>query len=78
MSDSLLNPMDNIQERLIPNSWQLHEQLVVCSWEHLDCLVLHWAPPASRELISDNVCCHFVYLNINSDPNGLHNLSLSP
>ena len=49
MSDSPLNPMDNIQECLIPNSWQLHEQLVVCSWEHLDCLVLHWAPPASRE-----------------------------
>ena len=74
----LLNPVSYLREDLVPGVGQLQEELVARPGEDLQRLVLHPAPPDTEGSSLQHPTSGSTHLYSNSDPIGLHSLSLSP
>ena len=75
----LLNPVAYLCEDLLPGVGQLQEELVARPGEDLEGLVLHPAPPDTEgSSLQHAISGSTTHLYSNSDPIGLHSLSLSP
>ena len=74
----LLNPVSYLREDLLPGVGQLQEELVARPGENLEGLVLHPAPPDTEGSSLQHPTSGSTHLYSNSDPIGLHSLSLSP